>query len=56
MVRMMAVGNFEQTSADYIGIAQTTMSKILPQVCDAILKHFDTLCTLVGDHRVDVTS
>lgn len=42
MVRMMAVGNFEQTSADYIGIAQTTMSKILPQVCEAILKHFDT--------------
>lgn len=42
VLRMMAVGNFEQTSADYIGIAQTTMSKILPQVCDAILKHFDT--------------
>lgn len=39
---MMAVGNFEQTSADYIGIAQSTLSKILPQVCDAVLKHFDT--------------
>lgn len=43
VLRMLSCGNFEQTAADYIGISQPTMAKILPSVCDAILLHFDDI-------------
>lgn len=39
VLRLFACGNFEQTAADYIGISQSTVSRILPSVCKAILKH-----------------
>lgn len=39
VLRFLACGNFQQTAADYIGVSQTTVCSILPQVCDAILEH-----------------
>lgn len=32
VLRFLACGNFQQTAADYIGMAQTTVSRILPSV------------------------
>lgn len=39
VLRFMSCGNFQQTAGDYIGIAQNTLSMILPSVCNAILRH-----------------
>lgn len=36
VLRFMSCGNFQQTAGDYIGIAQNTLSMILPSVCNAI--------------------
>lgn len=41
-LRMVACGNFQQTAGDYTGVSQQTVSKILPLVCDAILRHLPT--------------
>lgn len=40
VLRMIACGNFQQTAADYIGIAQTTVAKILPSVKKMHFIHF----------------
>lgn len=37
ILRYLACGNFQQTAADYIGISQATISKILMPVCGATL-------------------
>lgn len=41
-LRMLACGNFQQTAADYAGVSQPTVCRILPIVCDAILQHLPT--------------
>lgn len=43
VLRLLACGNFQQTAADYIGVSQPTVCRILPEVCDAILEHFDSI-------------
>lgn len=37
--KLLACGNFQQTAGDYIGISQSTVCRILPEVCAAILEH-----------------
>lgn len=41
-LRMVACGNFQQTAGDYTGVSQQTVSRILPLVCGAILRHLPT--------------
>lgn len=43
VLRLLACGNFQQTAGDYIGVSQPTVCRILPEVCDAILEHFDII-------------
>lgn len=43
VLRMLACGNFQQTAGDYIGICQSTMCRILPEVCTAILEHRNSI-------------
>lgn len=45
VLRFLACGNFQLTAGDYIGVSQPTVCIILPQVCGAILEHFNsTVC------------
>lgn len=42
LLRFLASGNMQITVGDVVKVSQTTVSRVLPKVCIALLGHFDT--------------